>query len=111
MPRVAVGVAPNVDSVTSAGLSWNTNSRLGYGASQLELQVDGGVSAALLRDVSAFEIQTFDESDTALAASLAGVQCNPIRRIRITLTVTRFGVSVTLRTKVFIRSTMSGAEL
>ena len=34
-----------------------------------------------------------------------------IRRIRVQITVQRSGVSETLRTKLFIRSTMSGAKV
>ena len=46
----------------------------------------------------------------AIAATLAGAACDDIRRVSLTATVQRHGVSHTLRAKVFIRSTMHGSE-
>jgi hypothetical protein len=64
----------------------------------------------LLTDVTACTIATFDEDNAPLGASLAGVACDDIRRVSVSVTVTRGGVSETLRTKVFIRATMEGDQ-
>ena len=74
------------------------------------LAVDGAAAGVLLSDVVAFAVSTYDEDDTALAASLSGASCDPIRRVFVTATLSRDGTSETLAGRVFIRSTMSGAE-
>jgi len=63
----------------------------------------------LIGDVTAFTVQTYNESNTALSATLSGAACDPIRRIMVTITTQRAGVTQTLRTKLFVRSTMEGA--
>ena len=105
----AVGIAPDIDSVTASSITWSTNSSLTLSGSDLMLTLSGGTPAVLLSDVSAFSVATYDESDAALAASLSGAACDPIRRVEITGTLLRYGFSETLRTRVFIRSTMAGA--
>jgi hypothetical protein len=70
---------------------------------------NGGTSAVLQTDVTAFAVQTYDESNATLAASLSGSGCDPIRRVQLTLTAQRHGVTQSLRTKLFIRETMVGA--
>ena len=59
-------------------------------------------------DVSAFSVQTYDEDNAALGATLTGAACDPIRRIELDLTLQRSGVTTSLRTKLFVRSTMRG---
>ena len=81
---------------------------LSLSGADLLLAVDGGAAAVLLADVTAFSVQTYDEDDAALADSLSGVACDPIRRVALDVTLQRHSVSETLRTKLFIRSTMSG---
>jgi prepilin-type N-terminal cleavage/methylation domain-containing protein len=105
----ATGDAPNIDSVTATSITWNTDWSLSLSGDQILFTENGGTAAPLLDDVSALAIQTYDESNTALGASLSGASCDPIRRIQVSLTVTRSGQSTSLRTRVFIRSLMSGA--
>jgi prepilin-type N-terminal cleavage/methylation domain-containing protein len=105
----ATGDAPDISAVTATSIAWNDDWSLALSGDQVLLTEDGGAAAALLDDVSAFTVQTYDESNAALGASLTGDACDPIRRIAITLTVTRNGQSATLRSRVFIRSLMSGA--
>jgi prepilin-type N-terminal cleavage/methylation domain-containing protein len=104
----ASGVAPDIDDVTATSIDWDTNSSLALSGSDLQLTIAGGTAGVLLSDVTAFTVQTYDEDNTALAASLTGVACDPIRRVELTTTVERYGVSETLRTRIFVRSTMSG---
>lgn len=108
----ASGIAPNIDTVTATSITWSDSGADSYSLSlsgaDLMLAVDGGAAAVLLADATAFSVATYDESNTALAASLTGVACDPIRRVALEVTLQRHGVSETLRTKLFIRSTMSG---
>ena len=108
LDSAATGVAPNISSVTPTSIAWEPNSSLSLSGARLMLVDNGATAAVLLDDVSALSITTYDQSNTALAASLTADQCDPIRRIVIDVTLQRHGVSDTLRSKVFIRSTMSG---
>lgn len=104
----------NISSVTSASIAWTSAGgacSLSLSAGTLSLVIDGAASQPILSDVTAFTVQCFDESNSALAGSLSGAAVTPIRRVQITLTATRNGRSDTLRTKVFVRSTMEGASL
>ena len=103
-------VAPNIDSVTAASIAWNDNCNLTLTGSNLMLVDNGAAAAVLLSDVSSFSVQAFDADNTAMASTLNGAECDDVRRILITLTLQRAGVSEILRTKLFIRSTMVGAE-
>ena len=108
----AAGVAPDIDSVTSTSIAWRDTDGDAYSLSlsggNLLLAVNGGASNILLTDVTAFSLDTYDESNAQLSASLSGASCDPIRRIEISITLTRQNVSETLGTKLLIRSTMSG---
>ena len=112
----ASGVAPNITSVNAADndIQWTDSDSDAYSlslsGSDLMLEVDGGGSAVLMSDVAAFTVLTYDEDDGALAAPLSGAACDDIRRVVLNVTVQRNGVTESLRTRVFIRSTMSGAE-
>ena len=103
-------MAPLISSVTAASMAWNTNYSLTLTGSQLLLVEAGGASSVLLDNVTAFSITCYDESNAAMAASLSGAACYPIRRIAVSFTVSRQGTTDTLRTKFFIRSTMQGGS-
>lgn len=99
-------IAPDIDSTAANALAWHSDCSVSLDGSTLELVIDGGDAETLLTDVSGFTVQTYDEDNSALAASLSGDNCDPIRRVSVTITLSRYGVSETLRTKVFIRSCM-----
>lgn len=101
--------APDIESVTSNSITWATNSSLTVSGSKLRLSIAGGTAQTLLDSVSSFSVQTYNESNTALSASLSGAGCAPIRRVQLQVTVTRQGVSQTLRTRVFLRRAMEGS--
>ena len=61
-------------------------------------------------DVTAFTVQSYDQDNGVLANPLTGAACDDIRRVVLEVTVQRNGVTESLRTKIFIRSMMSGAE-
>ena len=104
-------IAPDINAVRSDRLDWGT-SQLIRSASQLTF-IDNpppADSAVLLSDVLAFSIQTYDESGAALNQTLNNAGCDPIRRIRVQMTLQRAGVTETLGTSVFLRCTMEGAS-
>jgi len=105
----AAGVmAPQIPSVTPTSIAWGANYSLSLSGSQLLLVEAGGAACVLLDNVTAFSVQCYDESNTPLAATLSGSDCYPIRRIRVSFTVSRQGITDTLHAKFFIRSTMQG---
>ena len=71
----------------------------------------GGTARPVLNDVTAFTVTCYNESNAALAASLSGAATQPIRRIQIQVTVSRQGVTESLRARAFVRSLMTGAKI
>jgi prepilin-type N-terminal cleavage/methylation domain-containing protein len=110
----ASGIAPHIIGVDSTYVAWQDSDSDNYSftlsAGEIFLQIDGVAGAVLLTDVSAVDVKAYDEDNTELPGPLAGAACDDIRRISIEITLLRNGVSESLRSKVFIRSTMSGAE-
>jgi len=102
-------IAPDIDSVTASSVDWSGNNSVAFAGDELQITEDGGSAAILLTDVSSFNIQCFDEDNAALSTTLSGSGCDVIRRIELTISLQRHGVTETLRTKVFLRSTMQGA--
>ncbi|MHC4127985.1 MAG: type II secretion system protein [Planctomycetota bacterium] len=110
----ASGVAPNIVGVGDTYVAWQDSDADNYSftlsGGALFLQIDGVGGSTLLTDVSAVTVKAFNEDNTEIALPLAGAACDPVRRISVDITLTRNGVSESQRSKVFIRSTMSGAE-
>lgn len=102
--------APNVVSLSATAITYNTSSVLTYnaGTGEITLSEGGGPTGTLLKSVSACSIQAFDESNAAMAASLSGSACDAVRRISVSITLNRDGVTQTLRTKVFLRALLKG---
>lgn len=107
----ATVVAPRISSLTVTSVSWNSNCTLTLTGNQLTLAMNGGSARVILNHVTSFSITAYNESNTALAASLSGTATQAIRRIQIQVTVSRNGVSETLRSKLFLRCTMQGAAI
>lgn len=104
-------VAPMISSVSATAITWDSNDTLSLSGSQLMLTENGGTPRAILNDVSAFTVTAYDESNAALAATLSGAATQAVRRLQLDVTLTRHGISETLRMKVYIRCTMSGAAI
>jgi len=108
----ATETAPNINNVTTTSIDWSDSGldayNLSLSGSNLMLSINGGGSNLLLTDVSGMTIQTYDQSNNPLPASLSGSACDQIRRIAVDITLTRGGESQSLGMKVFLRSTMSG---
>lgn len=111
----AGGLAPDIDTVTVNSITWKDGDgdacSLTLSGTDLMLAVDGQAAAVLQGDVATLSVATFDESNAALAGSLSGATCDAIRRIELTMTLQRSGVAETLRTRLFLRCTMVGAEV
>jgi prepilin-type N-terminal cleavage/methylation domain-containing protein len=107
----ATGIAPDIDSMTGTSMDWGGDSSLtlSLDGTELRLAVDGATDRLLVADVSSFALTALDEDDAAITLPVTADACDPIRRIMIELTVTRHGVSVPLRTRVYLRSMLSGA--
>ena len=69
-----------------------------------------GPAAVLLTDVVSFSVHAYDQDNVALINPLFGAACDAVRRVALDVTVQRNDATERLRTKVFIRSTMAGAE-
>lgn len=108
LDSAAAGIAPDIDDVTASSITLASGTEIKLIGNKLSFANAGPPSKALLKDVAAFSIQAYDESNNALAATLTGAACDPIRRLAIDLTLQRAGATATLRTKLFIRTTMSG---
>jgi prepilin-type N-terminal cleavage/methylation domain-containing protein len=110
----ASGIAPNIVGVGDTYLAWQDSDSDNYSftlsAGEIFLQIDGVAGAVLLTDVSGVTVKAFDEDNTELVLPLAGAACDDVRRISVEISLLRNGVTQSLRSKVFIRSTMSGAE-
>lgn len=102
-------VTPDITSLTPTSMTWNTNSTLTLVSGELRLAESGGAAAPLLQGVTSLAITATDENNGALGSSLSGSQCNPVRRIQIQATVSRSGVSDTLRARVYLRNLLAGA--
>ncbi len=104
----AAGVAPDIDDVTATSITLATGTQITLVGNKLQIANAGPPLIDMLEDVTAFSVQAYDESNAALAAELTGAECDPIRRLALDLTLQRAGATATLRTKLFIRTTMSG---
>lgn len=71
---------------------------------------EGQDAYTLLNDVSAFTVQTYDEANLALAGTIAPGSTAAVRRVEVSITVTRFGQSETLRARFFLRCTVEGGQ-
>ena len=107
--QTSAPVIPKINSVTAASITWSTNSSITLNSGQVQLVLLGGTAEVLLQDVTAMTVSTFDETNTALAATLSGSATAPIRRVQVSVTITRNGVSQSLTGRVFLRGLMAGS--
>lgn len=107
----ATSVAPNITSTTATSITFDTNWTLTLSGTQLMLTENGGTARSILNNVTSFAMAFYDESNNVLGPSLSGSATQAVRRIQLNTTVSREGQTETLRTRIFIRSTMSGAAV
>jgi prepilin-type N-terminal cleavage/methylation domain-containing protein len=109
--KPATAGAADLSSVTSSSIAWISAGgacSLSLSGTQLMLASDGGASVALADNVTTFTVAAHDQSNAAVALPANAAACEAIRRISITITMSRNGKTGTLRTKVFLRATMLG---
>ncbi len=109
IPAQSGSTNPNITSLSATSLVLGNGTALTLSGTNLQLTEPGQSAVTLLGNVSALSITAFSDVNAALGASLSGSQCNSIRRVALSMTVTRQGVSDTLRTKVFLRCALAGA--
>jgi Tfp pilus assembly protein PilW len=109
-PSTTPAVA-DITATTASSIIWmdadGSSREVSISGTNLLYSVAGGTGIVLASSVSSLAIDTFDESDAALAASLSGTGTQSIRRVRITLVGTHSGVTETLRTRVFPRACLA----
>jgi prepilin-type N-terminal cleavage/methylation domain-containing protein len=107
----AAGIAPNIDQIFPTYMDWGGNTDgLSMSGTDLQLKVNSGANETLLTDVTSFELRPYNESNAFIGPSLSGTGCDPIRRIEVNITVTRYGVATTLRSRMYLRATMDDAS-
>jgi prepilin-type N-terminal cleavage/methylation domain-containing protein len=108
-PRPGPGArAPDIDAVETQALAWNTGSSLTLEGSDLVLRAGDDEARVLLRDVGEFRVHAYAESGAELAPPLQGSACDVVRRVSVTLGVTRNGRTDSLRATAFVRAMMAG---
>ncbi|MEM7229573.1 MAG: prepilin-type N-terminal cleavage/methylation domain-containing protein [Planctomycetota bacterium] len=95
---------PIIDSIAASAITWESTSSLTLSGTDLQLTLSGGTTRTILGNVTAFTLEAFDESNAALSLPRTGDDCHAVRRIRVTVTTSRNGVTDTMSGKVFIRS-------
>ncbi len=111
IPKQPNKAAPDIAYLKPTAIVWSTDTSLSLSGTNLVITVAGGTPRVLLRDVQEFEIRAFDESNNELARNLTNIQCESVRRISIRIVASRgdgAGTTELVRTKVFIRSMLSG---
>jgi prepilin-type N-terminal cleavage/methylation domain-containing protein len=108
------GVSPteaNLGAISASSLAWTDASAvsrvLALSGTNLTM-TEGASTFVLLSNVTAFSVQAYDQSNIALAASLASGATAAVRRLEITITVSRSGQSESLRSRLFLRCTVEG---
>lgn len=102
------GIA-DLKSVTPTSIEWDESdggANITLDSDDLLLGYQGSGGAPILSGVTAFAVQCYDENNAALAGTLSGSALDAVRRVEVTLTAAREGITDTLRTRVYLRCTM-----
>lgn len=107
----AGGDGPDITSVTPASLAWTTLSgaaTLDLVGGDLNFASPGESATTILSGATGLTVRCFDESNIELAGTLSGNAVLAVRRIEVTISASRYGLSETLRLRVFPRCMMKG---
>jgi prepilin-type N-terminal cleavage/methylation domain-containing protein len=109
-PRAGAAVAlPDIDAVAADAIEWDAGDAVSVEGTDLVLVEDGGAPRVLLRNVVSFAVSVYAEDGAEIDTPIAGAACDHVRRVSLTIRVSRDGSTDTLRSQVFIRSLMAGA--
>ena len=108
-------VAPHIIAVTANSITWDETATgihsLTWSTTPgdpVMLAIDGNAAIILIDDITGFTVSTFDAANLALPAVPTEPERETIRRIAVAVTIQRSGITESVQTKLFIRSTMSG---
>lgn len=104
--RDGSAAVPHINEISADAIRWEEDSELFVEGQSLMFRDRGETPVALANRVAVFAVQSFDEENDALPASMNGDACHDIRRIELTLTLSRHGESEVVRTRVFVRAAM-----
>jgi prepilin-type N-terminal cleavage/methylation domain-containing protein len=102
---------PDITSATPASLAWTTPggpATLGLSGGDLRFAAPGEPETTIMSGITGLTVRCFDESNAELAGSLSGSAVLAVRRIEVTVSASRQGMSETLRLRVFLRCMMGG---
>ncbi|MBL1216077.1 MAG: prepilin-type N-terminal cleavage/methylation domain-containing protein [Planctomycetes bacterium] len=101
---------PDITSAAENAIAWSTDSSLSVNGDQQLILRLGGTDSVLATDVTALALDYLDGTASSLLSGgqVPNGSLPDIRRLSISLTVTRSGLSDTLHTRLFLRSVMEG---
>ena len=103
---------PHITACTASSLTFSNGSAsrtIALSGSTLLITGDAAANSVIATDISALTFQTYNDSNAALPAAPSAAQIATSRRLQITITATRNGMTETLRTKVYFRSMSLGS--
>lgn len=113
IPLTSGTTSPAIASVRTDSITWTRSGvscSLSLSGTNLMLTDTTGAAAVLLADVTSVAVSAYDESNAVITLPAVGGSTSSVRRVQVTITTARNGISDTLRMKVFIRSTMEGSQ-
>lgn len=107
--RSGGGTRPDVSSLTPTSIAFANGKQLRLTNTTLELTEPGENPVPLLSGVSAFTLTPFGDNADPLSSTLSATDAQALRRIAVSITLTRGETVQTLRTRVFLRCTLTGS--
>jgi len=103
------GAVPAISAVSASSLNWSADSSLTLSGTSLVLNT-AGTPRTLMSGVTSFALAAWNDAGSALSLPLSGAGCQQVRRVELTISASRSGVSETLRTRVFLRNLIEGSS-
>jgi prepilin-type N-terminal cleavage/methylation domain-containing protein len=98
-----------IEAMEPTDLTFGDGRRLYLKGDGLYLWDERSGEGLLMAGVTSLEFAGFDESNAALGSSLSGASARAVRRVSVTISASRAGVTETIRTRVFPRGLVAGA--
>lgn len=103
---------PNITALTATSITFvasGATRTIALSGTNLELSGSLASNIVLAPEVSDFSLLGYDNVNAALPASPTPAQIATLRRLQVSISATRNGVTETLRTKLFIRELAAGS--